>query len=506
MSEDATPREIVETAVIAARSVQPEWEARGWAYRSAILKRVGRLVAERADALAELVSAENGKTKTDALATEILPAVLAVDFYRSHCERLMRPRSLEGGSILLFNKRSRAYRRPYGIVGIISPWNYPFSIPFSEVVMALLAGNAVLLKTATDTQGVGKALAALFADAGLPPGLLTHIEMAGSLAGPAFIQSGIDKLFFTGSTSTGKTLMALAADRLLPLVLELGGNDAAIVRADADLDRAATGIAWAAFSNAGQSCGGAQRVLVHQAVYERFVDKLAARVEALRVGPPESWTSDVGRMTTGRQKAAVEAQVDECLRMGAKVRARSRPAPSAPATDDRFMDAVLLVDAPDDSPIMRDEVFGPVAAVRPVADDAEAVRIANESPYALTASIWTRDARAAETMATRINAGSITINDHLMSHGLAETPWGGFGASGIGRTHGELGFEEMLRPQVVVRDILPGAARAIWWHPYSEGLYAGLRALVSLIAGSGLGSRLRALPRVIGVFFRYWRR
>jgi len=492
----------VARCILASREAQKAWAGTAWKERSAIIGQVGTALVDLADELAELISRDNGKTRVDALATEILPAVMALNYYRSCGKRVLGPSRIGGGNILMFNKQSRLRKLPYGIVGIISPWNYPFAIPFSEVLMALLAGNGVLLKVASDTLAVGHAISELFAKSGLPAGLFAYVNMPGRLAGAAFIDGGVDKLFFTGSTEVGKELMGLAAPRLLPLVLELGGNDAAIVRSDADLDLAASGIVWAAFSNSGQSCGGVQRALVHRSVYGDFCTKIAAKVADLRVGLPGDWESDIGSMTSTKQKHTVEAQLELCLRGGARVLARAALPPQLEAGN--FIAPIVLADVPANSPLMRDEIFGPVVAVVPVDDDEVALRIANDSPYGLTGSVWSRDRKAARNLAGRMHAGAITINDHLMSHGLAETPWGGFGDSGLGRTHGEQGLLEMVRTQVVVDDLLPGIAKAIWWHPYSERLYLGLRALIDFMYAKKLRRRVASIPRVVSVFLRYW--
>ena len=483
----------------AAREAQESWAALSYGERARRLNNVGRYVAAHVDELVAVIHRDNGKLALDALATEILPAVMALSYYIKGGKKFLRSRPLRGGNILMCNKKSRLIYKPYGVVGIISPWNYPFAIPFSEALMALLAGNAVILKVAADTAEVGRALAAVFAAAELPEGLFAYVEMPGTEAGPAFINGGVDKLFFTGSTEVGRELMARAAPRLLPLVLELGGADAAIVCADADLDRAARGILWSGFSNAGQSCGGAQRILVHREVYRPFLDKLCALVRGLRIG--DGFDSDMGPMTGLRQKQAVARAVAECLAQGAVIAARS----SGDLEDESpFAPALVLTELSAGMPIMAGEIFGPVVGVMPVADDGEAVRIANSSNYGLTGSVWSRNPRHARELARRINAGAVMINDHLMSHGLAETPWGGFGDSGLGKTHGEAGFREMLKTQVVVEDILPGARRNLWWQPYSERTYRGLRAIVDLAGGTSLAARLAALPRVLRIFFRYW--
>jgi succinate-semialdehyde dehydrogenase/glutarate-semialdehyde dehydrogenase len=493
----AETAEIIEKA----RKAQAQWEALPYRERARRLKKAGGYLAGHIDEITGIIHQDNGKLMLDALATEVLPAVMALGYYIKRGRAFLRSRPLGCGNILMANKRSRLIYKPYGVVGIISPWNYPFAIPFSEVVMALLAGNAVILKVATDTPEVGRALAAVFAAAELPAGLFSHVELPGKIAGPAFIEGGVDKLFFTGSTAVGRELMALAAKRLLPLVLELGGADAAVIRADADLDRAAVGILWSGFSNAGQSCGGAQRILVHREAYGEFLEKLCALVRKLRIGG--DFSSDMGPMTSPRQKEAVRKQVAACLAGGAKIAAQS---PGDLDGEGLFVPAMVLTDVTEDMPVMTGEVFGPVVAVLPVADDEEALRIANSSSYGLSGSVWSRNRRQAQKVAARLHAGAVMINDHLMSHGLAETPWGGFGDSGIGRTHGEPGFREMLKTQVIVDDILPGAKRNLWWQPYSEGTYRGVRAIVDLLTGTTPGARLRAIPQVIKVFLRNWER
>jgi len=482
-----------------AREAQKTWAAYSFKERSGHLKKAGRYLASHAEEIIQIIHKDTGKLPIDALAAEVLPALMALGYYRRKCGRVLAPRSIGGGSFLMFNKKSRYHFEPHGVVGIISPWNYPFSIPFSEIVMALLAGNAVLLKTASLTPNVGRALEKIFMAADLPQGLFAYVEMPGEEAGPAFIgtdKTGVDKLFFTGSTETGRKLMTLAAKRLLPLVLELGGTDSAIIREDADLDRAAAGIVWAAFSNAGQSCAGVQNILVHQNVYAAFLEKICALVKNLRQG------TDLGDMASLKQKQLLCRQVEGCLKQGAVVAAKSE---GAFLQDENSLSApaIVLTGIKDSMPIMKEELFGPVAGVIPVKDDEEALRIANGSSFGLSGSVWTRNRRKGRALAARINAGALMINDHLMSHGLAETPWGGFGDSGFGRTHGELGLMEMVKPKVIVDDILPGVKRNLFWQPYSDKVYDGILALVEFLSG-GLQKKLLALPRVLGIFFRYW--
>ena len=494
------------------RRAQTQWAELPCSERIRCMKKAALKLGENRNEIAEMISRESGKLVIDAMAAEVIPALMAFSYYLRRAKRLLKPHKIRHGSLLMFNKRSSMVYAPWGVVGIISPWNYPFSIPFSEVIMALLAGNGVILKTASVTAGCGQAIASILDAAGLPEGLFVNVEMPGKDAGPALINGGIDKLFFTGSTATGSQLMALAAARLLPLTLELGGADAAIVRADADIDRAVSGIIWAGFSNAGQSCAGIQRVLVHQDIYRQFMKKLADRVTALRSakGGYDKSSCDLGPMVSIKQKEKFLSQINSCIEKGAQISAQSLPAlftadvsGGTPEDDDLFVPALVLTNVQKGMPIMDDEIFGPVIGVVPFENDREALDIANDSPYGLCASVWTRNRKLAKKMACELNAGSVMINDHLMSHGLPETPWGGFGYSGFGRTHGETGFREMLKAKVIVDDILSGTKRNIWWQPYSQKVYAGLSAIGDFFAGK---RRVRAIPEIMGIFFRMWKK
>jgi succinate-semialdehyde dehydrogenase/glutarate-semialdehyde dehydrogenase len=489
-----------------AREAQSLWEKLSYNEKSRRIKKAGRSLAQKRDEVVEIICRENGKLAIDALSAEVIPALMAVPFYIKMGRRFCKPHLIRGGNPLMAYKKSRMIFKPWGVAGIISPWNYPFAIPFSEVIMALLAGNAVILKTASLTGGAGRVIYKILEAAQLPEGLFNVVEMPGKEAGFAFINAGIDKLFFTGSTAVGKELMALAADRLLPMTLELGGADAAIVRKDADIDRAVSGIIWAGFANAGQSCGGVQRVLVHHDIYEIFLEKLKQKTEALRPG------IDLGTLISKKKKEKVRVQIQECLSQGAQIAVQSKNfiAPdgtTAGGIEDEslYMPAVILTNIKNGMPVMDDEIFGPVIGVIPFDDDMESVNIANSSPYGLTGSVWSRNRKQAQKTAALINAGSVMINDHLMSHGLAQTPWGGFGYSGLGKTHGEEGFREMFKAKVIIDDILPGAKREPWWQPYSKNIYSGLTALAQFLSGT-LIKQLLALPVIVKFFLISWKK
>ncbi len=450
-----------------AREAQKVWAETPVRKRRRHILKMRNYIRDHAEELAAIVSADNGKSRIDALATEVLPCALAANWYAKHTEEALRPHSLPLSTILFFNKRNRLIRVPLGVVGIISPWNYPLSIPFGEVVMGLMAGNAIMLKVAAATIQVGQAIERIVAAGELPPGLFHHIVGAGGAVSRAFFENGVNKIFFTGSVPTGKQLMAAAAATLTPLSLELGGKDPMIVLEDADLERAANGAAWAGYQNAGQSCGGVERIYVQEKVYDDFVKLLAAKTRAIRHGADRNFDVDMGAMTTKEQLAVVEGHVKDALKRGARIEAQSK---STNGSKGYFYPATLMTGVDHSMPLMREETFGPVLPVMKFRTIEEALELANDSTMALTSSVWTRNIRAGRRIAARLESGVTTINDHLYTHGQSETPWGGWKESGLGRTHSLLGIEEMTQAKLINWDLIP-ARRNIWWFPFDHETY-----------------------------------
>ena len=487
----------LDAAVKRARAAQPEWYRGGLAFRSRIIRAAAPLIAEQAGSLTDTICATSGKPRVDALGTEVLTAALLCRYYPRLAARVLKPKPVRSSSILFFNKRSRLIREPYGVIGIISPWNYPFGIPMHELVQALLAGNAIVWKAATQSQPVAEAIARLFADAGLPEGILNLVHLPGAEAGSAFVHSGIDKLLFTGSTEVGRALMAEAAERLLPLSLELGGNDPMIVLRDAVLSRAADGAIWAGLSNSGQSCAAIERIYVEEAVYERFVDLLKRRISALRFGV------ELGALTTASQLEAIRRFIRDARDRGAKIwvanenAAEQRSATEGPP----YLHPPVVIENADESMLVhKREIFGPVLAVRKVKDAEQALRLADDSHLGLCASIWTSNRRLARDLSARVQTGVVMINDHLMSHGMPETPWGGYKQSSLGRCHGEAGFHEVTQSKVVVRDILRRMPRNFWWLPYDQNLERAMLGAVDALSARSAVRRLRGWLLLLRAF------
>ncbi len=502
---DLTDLSQIATMFAQAKKAQKIWAETPYSQRRAKIKRMEIYIARHADELAEIISRDNGKTKTDALVTEVLPCTLAANWYAKNTAKYMRPRMLPGSTILFFNKRNVLIRQPMGIIGIISPWNYPLTIPFGELIMALMTGNAVMLKVAPDTVATGKAIEQIVAAADLPAGLFHHHIGPGADILDAWLENGIHKIFFTGSVRTGKAIMARAAHYLTPVSLELGGKDPMIVLPDADLEKATNGAAWAGYQNSGQTCAGVERIYVHSSIFEPFVELLRRKTLALRHGADQEFSSDLGAMTNSEQLQEVQRQVKDAVSKGARILAQSSPTEN---TKGYFFPATLMTGVDHSMDIMRLETFGPVLPVMPYDTIEEAVALANDSEMGLTASLWTKNISLGKKIAEELQAGVVTINDHLYTHGQSETPWGGWKQSGIGRTHAAQGIEEMTQPKLINWDILP-VKRNLWWYPLDEKAYRAIQAIFGFLypvsLGNFLGSGLKMSSYLIKKIFSPWK-
>lgn len=489
-----------------ARVAQKQWATLSFKQRRPHILAMRDYIVDQAEELAEIIHHSNGKSRTDALITEVMPCALAADWYAKNAGKVLKPKKVGTSSVLFLNKRTMIAHVPIGVVGIISPWNYPLSIPFGEVVMGLMAGNAIMLKVAATVPLVGEAIENIVAAGDLPEGLFHHLVGSGGAISTAFFENNIGKIFFTGSVPVGKQLMAQAAPTLTPLSLELGGKDPMIVLADADLERATNGAAWAGYQNAGQSCGGIERIYVHESVYKTFVKQLAEKTQAMRHGADRDFDVEMGAMTTKNQLKTVQSHVEAAVQEGAKIVAQSHALKTETGF---FYPATLLVDVDHKMTVMQEETFGPVLPVMKFSTLEEAIALANDCTMALTSSVWTKNTQLGKEIALQIEAGITTINDHLHTHALSETPWGGWKETGLGRTHGPQGLHEMTHVKVVNWDILPGAKRNLWWFPFDKATYQALLAALHFAypksVGDYLSSAFHLIPFLLKKVFSAWK-
>ena len=481
-----TPLEAVTEAVTEARLAQQQWARTSFAERRALLAAVARLLLERMDEIAATVTAETAKPLVEAFLSDVMVAVDNTVWIAENAEPTLCAERLRYPQLYLKHKRGRIEHVPLGAVAVISPWNFPFAIPYTETAMAVAAGNAVLVKPSELTPLSGAWVERVFEEAGAPKGLVRVLQGDGELGGALVRARGIAKVFFTGSTEVGRKIAAAAGERLCPVTLELGGKDPMLVFADADVERALDGAAWGSFFNCGQVCSGIERIFVEEPLHDRFVSGLAERAKALRIGRGDDFDSDLGPLISEEQRAKVEALV-ETAREGV-VTGGARPETGLPGW---FYEPTVIAGSSDE--LRREEIFGPVVTVEPFASEEEAVRLANDTRYGLGASVWTRDAERARRVAGRLEAGSVWTNDVAYTYAAGQTPWGGFKESGLGRTHSRHGFYACTQVRFVEED--SGRLAVPWWFPYDELAVDGFKGVLGALYGQGMATKAGAAWR-----------
>ena len=483
--------------VTRARAAQAQWSAipvRKRCEKLGILRE--KLMASRG-ALADAVVSESGKPRVEALFADVFVSLDTAHYFAKNGIRLLQPERVPHHSAAAKAKTGRLFYEPFGVIGIISSWNYPLAIPMSQIIPALAAGNAVVCKTSDFTPRCGALIEKLFADAGFPKDLVTVVQGGGEV-GQALIDALPDKILFTGSVATGRRVAEACARKLIPSVLELGGKDAMVVLADANLDVAASAAVWGSYTNCGQVCLSVERLFVERSVEEKFLALCVEKTEKLRVGPGSDPTTDVGPLIRPQHVQRMTELVRDAVVHGAKLLCGGVPRPELGAN---FFAPTVISGVDSSMRLFQEETFGPILAVQSVANADEAVARANDSEFALAASVWTSDVSRGQSMASRLRAGAVMVNDAISYFGIAEAPHGGCAASGWGRTHGKLGLLEMVRPKYVDTDRLAGREKP-WWYRYGADLEGAANAFLRFEFGGGVSAKLRNARGALKTMFR----
>jgi acyl-CoA reductase-like NAD-dependent aldehyde dehydrogenase len=475
---------------------------RGWA-KLPIRERCSRLrvLRERIMAsrneLTDAVVRESGKPRVEALFADIFVALDSAEYWSRNAASALRTRRVPHHSIAAKAKRGYLAYDPLGVIAIISSWNYPLAIPLSQIIPAAAAGNAVVCKTSDFTPQCGALIEKLFIDAGFPGSLVTVVQGGGEV-GQALIDASPDKVMFTGSVATGRRIAEACAKNLIPSVLELGGKDAMIVLADANLEVASSAAVWGSYTNCGQVCLSVERLFVEQPAADKFIELCVKKTKKLRIGPGSDSATDVGPLIRPQHVQRMSDLVQDAVSRGAKVVCGGN---AVPELGPNFFEPTVIAGVDSSMRLFQEETFGPILAIQVVTDAKEAVAQANDSQFALAASIWTKEKARGMALATELRAGAVMVNDAISYFGIAEAPHGGCGASGWGRTHGQAGLLEMVQMKYIDVDGLPRSEKP-WWYRYGTDLERAADAFLQFEFSGGIGAKLRNARAAMKTFFR----
>ena len=487
----------VASIVARARAAQKKWTQHPIADRCRFLNVLREKIFASRLELADAITRESGKPRAEALFSDIFVSLDTAAFWAANAGQMLAPERVPHHNIAAKAKSGELRYEPLGVIGIISSWNYPLAIPLGQVIPAVVAGNAVVCKTSEFTPQCGALIEKLFIDAGFPKDLVTVIQGAGEV-GRALIDAAPDKILFTGSVETGRRVAESCATRLIPTVLELGGKDAMIVLADANLEVAASGAVWGSFTNCGQVCLSVERIFVEQSVAEKFAALCVEKTGRLRLGPGSDPATDIGPLIRPQHVQRMTALIEDAKARGARVLYGGKPRPDL---GPNFFEPTVIVDVDSASRLFQEETFGPILAMQRVANSDEATARANDSQFALAASVWTANADLGKTIAAQLRAGSVMINDAISYYAIAEAPHGGCGLSGWGRAHGKTGLLEMVQTKYIDVDRTPGRSKP-WWFRYGADLEKAADAFLQFQYAPGLSTRLRNARGALKTIFR----
>jgi acyl-CoA reductase-like NAD-dependent aldehyde dehydrogenase len=476
----------VRAAVQRARDAQRAWGALPAKVRGQRILAFRDQVVSRADEIATLLSQEVGKPRTEALVHEVMTIADLCTYYAKRAEKVLAPHVIP--IHLIVYRKSYIHYAPRGVIGIISPWNFPFAIPVGETIMALLAGNAVVLKPSEVTPMIALKAKELYDASGLPPELFQVVTGDGS-TGAAVISEGVDQVIFTGSVESGRKVARACAERLIPCTLELGGKAPAIVLPDADIERTARALVWGAFANSGQVCASVERAYVHESIYDRLVGRIVSLTKELRQGDPASFDIDVGAVCFANQIQVATRQVEDAKQKGATIEVGG----TSQVGEGQFFAPTVITGVTHDMRVSKEETFGPLLPIVKVSNTEEAIQMANDTHLGLMAYVFGKDKETALQVAERIVSGTVMVNDVLATYGMPETPWAGLKASGLGRVHSDEGLRELCQTRHVNYNAVPTLTREIWWYPYSEKTYNFLKTSVKTLFAGGVVNGLKAL-------------
>lgn len=472
--------EDVKAALKKARIAQKAWAALPFSERAKVMLRALDILVKKQDEYIDVISKETPKPRNEVLMMDIFAACDALHYYAKEAGKILKPEKKKLHGLIGIAKKATIVYKPRGVVGVISPWNAPFILSLNPTIQALMAGNAVLLKPSSATAFSGGLVGKLFEEAGLPEGLLCMVQ-GNSTTGQALLEVGVDKMSFTGSEGVGRHVGKCCAELFIPCTLELGGKNPVIVCADANLDNAAAGAIAGNFFNAGQYCGGTERVYVVDSVADEFISKVTEKASKLRQA--SSGEFDVGALYTDAQFELVKDHVEDAIEKGAKVLVGGKVNPNEKGL---YFLPTVLTDITDDMKVIQEETFGPVMPIIRVKDEAEAIRLCNAPNYGLTASVWTKNTKRGFEIAQQLDTGSVDINDFPQTYGSIETPFGGRKASGVGQVNGATGLRGYCHAQPIQTDRFGGKQTA-GRYPLSLKDDAGFQKFLGFLWGTSFG-------------------